>query len=89
MLSFGQLYLAQPGTGADGQKVYPNEARLRNLHYACALRVDMAKTTFTPTADQGVVDETESIEQVKLGQVSHVVRFVPYGVFLRGCMCSD
>lgn len=89
VLSFGQLYLAQPGLGGDAQvrrvvlsvclahgpqKIFPNEARLRNLHYACALRVDMTKTTYTPTADQGVVDETETIPQVKLGHVPIMLR---------------
>lgn len=74
VLQFGQLYLAQPGTGAEGAKVTPNEARLRNLHYSCALRVDITRTTYTPTQDRGVVDEVEEIRQVKLGAVPIMLR---------------
>jgi DNA-directed RNA polymerase II subunit RPB2 len=73
VLSFGQLYLAQPGSGSE-HKIFPNEARLRNLHYACTLRVDMSRTTYTPTEDQGVLDETETYDQVKLGQVPIMLR---------------
>lgn len=73
VLSFGQLYLTQPGTGTAGQRVNPNEARLRNLHYSCALRVDITQTTYTPTED-GIIDETEHHNQVKLGAVPIMLR---------------
>jgi DNA-directed RNA polymerase II subunit RPB2 len=52
VVSFGQLYLAQPSQGNDNTKITPSEARLRNLHYSCTLRVDMTRTTYTPTENE-------------------------------------
>jgi DNA-directed RNA polymerase II subunit RPB2 len=74
VVSFGQLYLAQPSQGTDNARINPNEARLRNLHYSCTLRVDLTRTTYTPTETEGVLEQTDSYEQVRLGAVPIMLR---------------
>ena len=63
VVSFGQLYLAQPSQGSDNARVTPHEARLRNLHYSCTLRVDMSRTTYTPTENEGEREEKKERER--------------------------
>ncbi len=67
VVSFGQLYLAQPSQGSDNARVTPHEARLRNLHYSCTLRVDMSRTTYTPTENEGEREEKKKRERERDG----------------------
>lgn len=73
-LKFGQIYLSKPPiyTESDGRsiKIFPNEARTRDLTYACTLHVDVVKTTEN---EFGEKDE-HKFTRVAIGQLPIMLR---------------
>ena len=60
-ITFGQVTVSFPSqAGRDGQieMVLPSEARLRNLTYACPLKVDVTVEDIARNADTGALSQT-------------------------------
>lgn len=73
-LKFGQMYITKPPiyTESDGRSVaiYPNEARIRDLSYACNLYIDVTKTVENEFGER----DEHRFSRVSIGQLPVMLR---------------
>lgn len=76
-ISFGQLRMGPPRfqevTG-ETVRLFPNEARLRNLTYSAPLYCDVTKTEITRTSDGYEHTESDQPRQVFMGRIPIMLR---------------
>lgn len=74
LLKFGQIYVSKPPiyTESDGRSIvmHPNEARLRDLTYACNLYIDVTKITENEFGER----DEHKFSRISIGQLPVMLR---------------